>query len=192
MSLTEEGLYRAKVLSWGLGKANSGTIQFSLGVKITDRAIEDDPQCGFQPLVEPGVDEDGNEIEREAHLKRTVFLYITPKTKDRCIASLKGIGYHHDSLKAEYLQPGNDKSWNFAKDPILLECRHEEWNGRPKEKWELARPMKKLLTREEMDQFNQMFEDAPITDADLPPELREESEPVKPAKGKKKNPSQSS
>lgn len=163
--LTEEGVYKAQVLSWGLGKAATGTFQFSLSVKVVAKAIEDDPSVGLEELTAIRRDDDGNDTEVPAPIKRTVFLYLSPKTKDRTLAALKSLGYPHDTLKAEALNAGNVDSHDFAKSPIFVECHHEEYRGKDKEKWELARQPRKELDRESLDQFNNLF--GPITAEDL-------------------------
>lgn len=166
------GVYRGRAKTWGLGKAGTGTPQFVIGLQVTEMARDEyDPTAGFEPLQ----DSEG----QPAPLKRQVFMAITPGTQKMVEANLKSLGYT-GALKASRLNPGNPDSHDFSKLDILVQCSHDNYQGRDREKWELARQMRSQMTREDQDQFDQMF--AGVTDDEIAkaPEPAKEPEPVKP------------
>lgn len=143
------GLYRGRAHTWGLGKAGTGTPQWVLGLTVSEIARDEyDPRAGFESLQ----DDKGE----PAPLKRQVFMAITPGTKNMVEANLKALGYT-GPLKSSRLNPGNPDSFDFAKADILVTCSHDNYQGRDREKWELARQMRSQMTREDQDQFDQMF-----------------------------------
>lgn len=172
MGMVPTGLYKAKPLSWGVGKSSKGNFQFSIRCRIEEVCRDTvDPKAGFEVLRDANGDPEP--------LIRTTYLPITPKTKERTLAELKAIGYPSPQLNLEYLEPGNEKSHDFSKAVVLLECAHEEWNDKPVERWNIARQMKAQLTLEDRDQFNTLFGE--VDEAALAKAL-EETKPAEPEK----------
>lgn len=64
--------------------------------------------------------------------KRTVFLYLSDQSMPYTMPKLEKLGFNGDFAKPE-LSPPSD--WNGG---IMVECKHETYEGKPREKWELA------------------------------------------------------
>lgn len=147
-----EGVYKAKITDNGLGKSRTGNFQAQLLVVITH-------------------DEDGAELvdpstSAPRPLKRTVFLPITPKTKARVLSELECLGYDLKDeagklvLKAKALIPGTEESFVFKGKEVWLECSHEEWQGKVREKWQICRRKMGGISAEDASQFDSIFGDA--------------------------------
>lgn len=147
--MTPEGVYQATIKDNGLVKARTGNFQIQLLINVTH-------------------DEENNELVDEKTqtirpLKRSIFMPITPKTKGRVLSELEAIGYDIKdengklALKAKALVPGTDESFLFKGKAIWVECQHDEWQGKVREKWSICRRKMGGISREDESQFDTLF-----------------------------------
>lgn len=143
--MTPEGLYRGKITNQGLGKANTGTYQFQLGILVTEVAKDhDDVSAGFKPLDKP--------------IKKTIFLPITQNTKQGVLADLQFLGYDRKTISSAALIPGSPASFEFKDKVAVVQCRHDSWNGKDREKWSICRrKAAAAMSREDVTQFDALF-----------------------------------
>ena len=158
--MTPATIYRGSIIKngWGLGKAQTGTYQLAIKVRVAEVAKdEDDLAAGFKPLEKP--------------LTKTVFLPITGGTKNFVLADLQHIGYDRKTLVSAALIPGSPASFDFSDRPVVVQCVHDEWNGKEREKWKICRRKEAAaFAREDATQFDSLFgSDEEGTDsADVP------------------------
>lgn len=139
------GFYKAFVKNWGLGKSSAGNFQFQLKLDVLGYYGEDTPDEGAEPET----------IELS---QRTVFLPITDKTKHRTLMDLKWAGYPYNELRAAYLTPGTQSSYDFSQRALLVHCDHDVWEGKAREKWSLPRPRGVMrLSSNEAEAFDSLF-----------------------------------
>lgn len=78
--------------------------------------------------------------------KRTMYRYLTDKTVNFFVDDLKQLGANITSFKQ--LDPASPGHHSFVGMKFNLWCRHEEYNGDVREKWQIpmgeATPMKKV------------------------------------------------
>lgn len=90
---------------------------------------------------------------------RTVFWYLTQGTMPYVLADLEAMGYDKDSLA--YLDPTNPNHHNFVEMERELYCQHEQYQGKPKEKWGLGKSRTgieaKPLEDKELRKLDAMF-----------------------------------
>ena len=119
------GAYMGRVVSQELGTSSkSGTPQLALTIRVEaelDRVTSEE-----LPLPE------GEQKEV------WVYLYLTEKAMDMAIKALKVLGYNKTSLK--YLDPDQDGFVNFADKAVPLYCKHEEYEGEARERWQISTP----------------------------------------------------
>lgn len=119
-----KGRYVAEVLEQALGKAQTGTVQFVMKVKILS--------C-LTPV---------SDVEQQ--YDRTIFLAITEKTMEYVVPKLQGIGYTRDSLK--FLDANLSNHHSFVGQQIEVFCNHEnDREGHLREKWDIAKQGSKPL-----------------------------------------------
>ena len=137
----EEGLHAGEVLSQALTKSKTGTVQFVLRCKILGTATEE----GYTPASQ--------------QYERTVYMAITAGTIDFVVDTLKSIGYEKQSFK--YLDPAVDGAHDFTGQQVDLWCKHDEYKGEQKEKWNISRPREQkpveLLSAAELRQLDALF-----------------------------------
>ncbi len=106
------GMYYAKAIQWGTAKSEKGSEYIFIEWDVTHRA--DGESWSDLPTPE----------------RRTMFLYLTenawPITKDK----LSALGFNGD------FGDGMDFSAE-AKDGFQVECRHETYNGKTRDKWDI-------------------------------------------------------
>lgn len=143
--MTEAGLYKGVVKDWGVTKAATGKFQHWLLFEINQRAKDDsDVSGGFNELEKP--------------ILRKVFKAMTAKTKDWLLSDLKSLGYDRKSLSVTSIIPNNDDSFNFGGRTGVIECTHETYDGKNREKWQITtRKGSVKLTNEDLSQLDQMF-----------------------------------
>jgi len=123
----DQGRYWGRCISQAIGesKAKEGESQGSRFVAL-----------GFQ--VRGKV----NAADPEGHLlacpagERTVFLYLTEKSIERTIDELRSLGFDKDSFK--FLLPETPGYVNLNGVECALQCRHETYQGKTKDKWSIA------------------------------------------------------
>ncbi len=72
--------------------------------------------------------------------ERTIYLYLSEKALPMTTEVLEFLGYDKDSLK--FLNPEQQGYFNFTGKRCDLWCKMEEWQGKPKEKWNISTPRK--------------------------------------------------
>jgi len=75
--------------------------------------------------------ESGDWKQLGADSKATVFLYLTEKAWEFSTAKLKALGFNGD-----FDNPSFDET--TISTGVALECRHEEYDGKIRDKWEIA------------------------------------------------------
>lgn len=68
------------------------------------------------------------EIEQSEGQTREVFLFLSEGSIDNTMDKLDRLGFGGDFANPTFNCP----------EPVELECRHEEWNGKTREKWDLG------------------------------------------------------
>lgn len=114
----DEGTYQAKITTWGLSKAKTGTNQFFICFKPTGQIVEDGDGRGIIPCSDH---------------ERTIFRPITENTINYVIDDLQQLGYNRDGF--QYLDPAAQNAHNFAGQDIEVVCAHESYQGKDKERW---------------------------------------------------------
>jgi hypothetical protein len=148
MSLTPEGLYKAKIRSWGITRAKTGTFQIYFDLRIDQRANnEDDPKMGFTNTERP--------------LIRTLYMALTPNTQERVFSELRYIGYDREHLSRADLDPTSGTAYNFEGTEVLVSCTHEEYRDKMREKFQVARRRSFVpLTPDQGENFDNLFSEA--------------------------------
>lgn len=111
------GKYMVRVIAQGFSEAKTGTIQFFF--KFV-------PQCL--------VSEEGEKVSC-ADYERTCFMALTDKTIDFSVRNLRAIGF--DGVSFEDLEPDRAGHFSFVGTDVEMECKHESYEGREREKWQL-------------------------------------------------------
>jgi hypothetical protein len=116
----EQGAYDATVMSQGFGKSEKrGTPYFWLEVEpfaLIDKYTGEKKEVGRQP--------------------RTIYVYITEKTIEFVAENLAAIGYNGSSFSD--LDPVNEGHHSFVGQEIRAYCKHEEYDGDMREKWQIS------------------------------------------------------
>ncbi len=126
--MREEGLYRVRAVSWGWAVTTNDHDQFWMRFEVVGKADPDaDPQA-----CEPGTG--------------VWSITLSDGTADWLISTVQHLGYDGDDLLS--LDPDQPGAFNFEGTEFLAECKHEEHNGRTREKWTVykkAKPAKERL-----------------------------------------------
>jgi hypothetical protein len=118
------GEYVANITDWGLGESrNKKTPQFIVRFRILGKINPNEP---LGQLMQCPTDE------------RTLYLYITPKTKDMFERALGYLGYDRDSFR--FLNRNIDGAHDFLGKEINVRCEHEDYEGSINERWSLSIP----------------------------------------------------
>ncbi|SRR5579871_769164 len=142
-AVVSEGKYLAKIVSSGLGESKEKKTPF---VFFT-----------FTLLNEIGGD--GKPIKCPA-FERTLYRYITPETIDFVLRDLQNLGYDREGF--EYLDPNHPQAFVFAGKQITVTCKHEEYKGEDKERWDLywgGGPAGAKLGQDNISRLNALFAD---------------------------------
>lgn len=117
----DQGKYWVKICGQALGQSkNKGTPEFALQFTVLGKVNPNDP--------------DGDLLGCGECYERTTRLYITDKTIDRVASNLEKLGYDKDSFK--FLDPKVSGGVSFTGKELAMECKHEDYQGDLKEKWE--------------------------------------------------------
>lgn len=117
-----QGVYVGRVVRQELGASTQkGTPQFVVTFQIVDALDQFGASCGLQTSYE-----------------RSVYLYLTEKAMDIALGALKVLGFNKTSLK--YLDPDEAGFVDFTDKEVELYCKHEEWEGEPRERWSINTP----------------------------------------------------
>jgi hypothetical protein len=127
----DEGVYRGKVVEWGLGRSSRGTDYFELVVRVEAVEAEDQAGKNYLPLEPP--------------VRKSVQLYLSPKAVDSTAAALRNLGYIRKDLGG--LDPSAPGAHDFAGE-VCIKVEHGEYEGRPQEKVNLVRRPRRLKAHE--------------------------------------------
>lgn len=67
-----------------------------------------------------------------------VYLYLTEKAQEMTLKALNVLGYRRTSLR--FLDPTEADFENLADREVPLWCKHEEYEGEQREKWQISTP----------------------------------------------------
>lgn len=116
-----EGPYMGEVLKQALGvTGEKETPTFILSVQITDR-----------------LDRDDNPVQVDQY-ERTIYMHLTEGTREFTLERLKVLGFAKSSLK--FLSPEVPGHVNFVGQSVRLWCKHETYQGKTREKWNISTP----------------------------------------------------
>lgn len=166
-----QGRYWVRVLSQAFGKSkNKGTPEFSMRILILGKVNVENP--------------DGDLVRCDQN-ERYIFIYITEGTAEFVIDDLARIGYDKPSFK--FLNSGVPGHFDFTNREFEAFCEHEEYEGKTKEKWRIAKPRNHIesapLDDKEVRQLDSLFGKQlaklgkPVAKAPAPP-AREDGELV--------------
>jgi hypothetical protein len=138
------GFYHATITDWALGQSKEkGTPQFSITFEL-------DAYKGS-----------GGKREDCPTLTRTLFRYITDKTIDYFVSDLKALGYTHDDFDG--LEKKSSTAFDFGGIEIEVRLNYETYEGKERERWDLAMGGKKLevkpLEDDGVSKLNALFGD---------------------------------
>ncbi|QDV37435.1 hypothetical protein [Tautonia plasticadhaerens] len=143
-----EGLYRGKVVSWGWTESSNGHDLFQMTFSVTGRVDRNDPDGPAEP-GEPG--------------QRRWSLTLSSEQNAKWLASnVESLGYDRQDFAG--LDPEQEGAFNFEGVELLATCKHEEYQGSPREKWMLFVPRRSVpLSRDRVrsidDRYGHVFAD---------------------------------
>lgn len=115
----QQGRYRGRVTKQAMGETSKGNPQFVLTFLVIGVYEGDDLETCSQSY------------------ERSVFRVINENTIKYVLEDLKQLGYTRDSFK--FLDPSATNFHNFAGEEYDFVCDHETYEGKDREKWQLAR-----------------------------------------------------
>jgi hypothetical protein len=138
----EDGrFYLGKITRWKLGKSKEkGTPLIEFWVMIT------------------GKKEMGKAVPCPA-AERPVVRYFTENTIDNVVNDLRTLGYPYDGF--DQLDPENAEAYDFENTEVEIKCRHEEYKGEKREKWDFAfsggGSFVQAIDRKDVSRLNALF-----------------------------------
>jgi hypothetical protein len=141
--MLEPGKHRGRVTDYGVYQSTAG--QQHQTVFVTFELIgQYDPHTG--------------ELVPCPAETRTYTKAITERTIDWVIADLKAIGYDRDGFR--YLDPEVPGAVNLFGREIDLDCDHEVYDGKARERWSIHRERtRKKLRRDELTTLDAQYGD---------------------------------
>jgi hypothetical protein len=133
----DEGLYKCRITQQALvdGEKKSDGKETAPSVQITVLPI------GFY-------DSQGNYQEHDFGWERTIYLYLTPETVGTdpakpgwVLETLRYLGFNGASFAL--LDPTTEAGCDFRDKEVDCLCRHDEYQGKQREKWSIFRPREK-------------------------------------------------
>jgi hypothetical protein len=119
-TLYDPGLYRVRIENQQLGETTNGNPQFVLT---------------FTPLGEHDLKD--NTLLACPSLPRSAFMTITDNTVDFVLETLRHLGFQGTSFAQ--LDPSTEAFHDFKGIECDAYCKHEEYDGKTKEKWNISR-----------------------------------------------------
>jgi hypothetical protein len=147
----EEGFYCGVIIDWGFGKSSKDTPQWVAKIRITGKSNNPNSMTGgFTDLDKPFI--------------TNVFLPFTGNAIEFSGRALRSLGY--TGTDARELDPAvaadsGLKGHDFGSKEVYLVCEHDEWNGKPKERFTFARKREELTSDQISDvvaRFGAAFE----------------------------------
>lgn len=117
----QPGNFIGRVTHQALTETSTGKPSFNLTCQIVEE-----------------VDQFGTSCPVDKSYERTVYSVITEKTMPRFLEFLKLLGFNKMSLK--FLDPNTSGFCDFTGQDVPLWCKHEEYEGELKEKWNVSLP----------------------------------------------------
>lgn len=117
------GKYRAEITGCQLGMSSKNNPQVVISFRPLGRVNEADPE--------------GELVPAEADFERSMFWALTDNAVTFTVEKLQRIGYDKESF--DYLDAEHPDHISFAGQEITVTCKHETWEGKTREKWDLAR-----------------------------------------------------
>lgn len=119
------GVHVGEVISQGLTKANTGTPQFILRVKIL------------------GIPEGETYSTHRTQYERSIYMALTEKTMQYVVPKLQQLGFTGQSISQ--LDPSHPHHQSFVGNQVDLWCAHEnDTKGGVREKWSISRPQSEM------------------------------------------------
>lgn len=117
--MLNEGKYRGVVKEWGFRKAKTGTVGFAVTFLLYQY-------------------EDAGEMHDMQPIRRTVTTWLSPNSMGIARGRLKTLGFDGDDLAR--LDPTHPEAHDFSGAEAIIEVTHGEWEGKPREEYEIVRP----------------------------------------------------
>jgi hypothetical protein len=150
-----EGAYVGEIIKQGFGETSKGNAQFFITCKVIGYPDKQNPNnfLAFPQNVK--------------QYERTVFRVINENTIDFAIEDLQQLGFEGTSFRE--LDPASPSHQSFVGNQVDLYCKHETYEGKLNERWQLSRPMSgglevKPLAADSLRKLDAMFGKA-LTDA---------------------------
>lgn len=115
----EKGQYRGTIISQALGESNTGTPQFVFRFTVDARV-----NAGQEYATQEG--------------ERTCYIYLNDKTMEFATRDIRSLGFDKNSLR--YLDPTVAGFHDFVGTSVQMFCKHEEYQGKTREKWNISNP----------------------------------------------------
>lgn len=132
--MLEEGVYKGRIKEWGTSESKNGKPRFEFTARLSSR---ENSEGDFEELEQP--------------VSRTVFLYMSPAALSMTTAAIRSLGFTDTDM--EKLHPDHAEAYDFGDVEVVLDVRHEEWEGKPKEKVELKRGHSRKLAPSALSAF---------------------------------------
>jgi hypothetical protein len=141
--LIEIGNYRGRIVDYGVYQSTAGQQHPTVFVTVELLGRYGDNTAELIPCP----------VE-----KRTYEKAITPKTIDWVLADLKAIGYDQNSF--QYFDPEVPGAANLFGREIDVDCNHEVYEGKTRERLSIHRaPSRKKLRREALAALDAQYAD---------------------------------
>ncbi len=136
------GNYRGRITGWSFGESSKkGTPYFEILARLTHREQTDDDGHAV-------TDKDGKPVleELERPTTRSVQFWLSPKAIEMTAASLRSLGYTDKSLAR--LDPGHKEAFDLEGVEVVVNVKHEDYQGKPQERTELVRRSRRIAAAE--------------------------------------------
>jgi hypothetical protein len=125
-----EGAYVGEIMKQGFGETSNGNPQFFITCQVIGYPDKNNPD---------------NLVPFPSNVKsyeRTIFRVINEKTIDFAIEDLQQLGFEGTSFRE--LDPSSPNHQSFVGNMVDLYCKHESYEGKVNERWQLSRPLGSL------------------------------------------------
>lgn len=115
------GAYVCEAISQALGETSSGNMQFVLRFKVLGTPDPANPE---------------NYMALPQQFERTAYMVINANTIEFVMGQLEALGFDRESFR--YLDPKTPGFQDFTGVVFDGWCKHDEYNGETKEKWNVS------------------------------------------------------
>lgn len=112
--------------------------------RITDQALSESKEkktpclaLTFQVLGRVNEADPDGELERCLNYERTCYIYLTEKTMEFAVETLKVLGFDKPSLK--YLDLSVTGACDLRNSEVVMKCGIEDYQGKSMERWSVYR-----------------------------------------------------